>query len=123
MVTRWGMSERVGMVQLAPRENPYLSSPEAYGAFAGSKPFSEETAQVIDEEVRKIIDESRDDAMRLLREHRAALDALAQALLERETLNEDEILEVTGLPRAPALEPGMLPPTVGETPADSLAPD
>jgi cell division protease FtsH len=123
MVTRWGMSERVGMVQLAPRENPYLSSPEAYGAVAGSKPFSEETAQVIDEEVRKIIDESRDDAMRLLREHRAALDALAQALLERETLNEDEILEVTGLPRAPALEPGMLPPTVGETPADSLAPD
>jgi cell division protease FtsH len=123
MVTRWGMSERVGMVQLAPRENPYLSNPEGYGAFAGSKPFSEETAQVIDEEVRKIIDESRDEAMRLLREHRAALDALAQALLERETLNEDEILEVTGLPRAPALEPGMLPPTVGATPADSLAPD
>jgi cell division protease FtsH len=123
MVTRWGMSERVGMVQLAPRENPYLSSPEGYGAFAGSKPFSEETAQVIDEEVRKIIDESRDEAMRLLREHRAALDALAQALLERETLNEDEILEVTGLPRAPALEPGMLPPTVGATPANSLAPD
>src|SRR6185437_15279463 len=123
MVTRWGMSERVGMVQLAPRENPYLSNPEGYGAFAGSKPFSEETAQVIDEEVRKIIDESRDEAMRLLREHRAALDALAQALLERETLNEDQILEVTGLPRAPALEPGMLPRTIGETPANSLAPD
>jgi cell division protease FtsH len=120
MVTRWGMSERVGMVQLAPRENPYLTGPEGFG---GSKPFSEETAQAIDEEVRKIIGDSYDDAIRLLRQHRAALDALAQALLERETLNEEEILAVTGLPRAPALEPGMIPATVGETPANSLSPD
>ena len=123
MVTRWGMSERVGMVQLAPRDNPYLSGPEGYAPYSGTKPFSEETAQAIDEEVRKIIDESRSEAMRLLREHRASLDALARALIERETLNEDEILEVTGLPRAPALEPGMIPPTTGETPANSLAPD
>ena len=42
-------------------------------------------------------------------EHRKQLDALAQALLSRETLNELEILEVTGLPPAPALETGMLP--------------
>jgi cell division protease FtsH len=120
MVTRWGMSERVGMVQLAPRENPYLTGPEGFGA---SKPFSEKTAQAIDEEVRKIIGDSYDEAIRLLRQHRAALDALAQALLERETLNEEEILAVTGLPRAPALEPGMLPPTIGESPATSLPPD
>jgi cell division protease FtsH len=101
MVTRWGMSERIGMVQLAPRENPYLAGPEGYGY--GSKPFSEQTAEAIDSEVRKIIGDSHAQARRLLTEHRKSLDALAQALLEKETLNEEEILAVTGLPRAPAL--------------------
>jgi len=107
MVTRWGMSERLGLVQLAPRENPYLSGLNGYGG--GTKPFSEETAEAIDAEVRKIIGESHDEARRLLSAHRKELDALAEALLSRETLNELEILEVTGLPPAPALETGMLP--------------
>ena len=101
MVTRWGMSERLGMVQLAPRENPYLASLDGY---AGAKSFSEETARAIDEEVLKIIGSSHDQALRLLRDHRQQLDALANALLARETLDEQEILEVTGLPAAPALE-------------------
>jgi cell division protease FtsH len=101
MVTRWGMSDRLGLLQLAPRENPYLNGP---GGFAGSKPFSEETAQVIDAEMQKIIDESHGEAKRLLTLHRKELDALAQALVTRETLNEQEILEVTGLPPAPPLE-------------------
>ncbi|HSD00636.1 MAG TPA: ATP-dependent zinc metalloprotease FtsH [Casimicrobiaceae bacterium] len=105
MVTRWGMSDRLGMVQLAPRDNPYLNAPEGYG---GSKPFSEETAEVIDAEVRRIIGESHDEAKRLLTMHRKALEALAQALLARETLNETEILEVTGLPPAPAIETGAV---------------
>ena len=106
MVTRWGMSERVGMVQLAPRENPYLGGA---GGFMGEKPFSEATAQAIDEEVRKIIADSYEEARRLLSAHRAPLDALAQALLTRETLDEKEILEVTGLPPAPPLQTGVLP--------------
>ena len=106
MVTRWGMSERVGLVQLAPRENPYLGGSGGYG---GPRPFSEATAEAIDAEVLKIIGESHEEARRLLSAHRKELDALAEALLSRETLNEQEILEVTGLPRAPALETGMLP--------------
>jgi cell division protease FtsH len=106
MVTRWGMSDRVGMVQLAPRENPYLGGS---GGYAGSRPFSEATAEAIDAEVRKIIGESHDEARRLLTAHRKQLDALAEALLARETLSEREILEVTGLPPAPPLETGMLP--------------
>jgi len=101
MVTRWGMSDRLGMVQLAPRENPYLAGLDGYG---GPKSFSEETARAIDAEVLRIIAESHDEARRLLVEHREELDALASALLERETLDEREILEVTGLPPAPALE-------------------
>ena len=105
MVTRWGMSERLGMVQLAPRENPYLSGPNGY---VGAKPFSEETAEAIDAEVHRIIGESHTEAKRLLSTHRTQLDALVNALLERETLNEQEILEVTGLPPAPALETSLL---------------
>jgi cell division protease FtsH len=106
MVTRWGMSERLGLVQLAPRENPYLAVPNGY---AGARQFSEETAEAIDAEVRRIIAESHDEAKRLLSAHRKQLDALVEALLARETLNEQEIHEVTGLPPAPALETGILP--------------
>ena len=106
MVTRWGMSERVGMVQLAPRENPYLGGA---GGYAGARPFSEATAEAIDAEVLKIIGESHEEAKRLLTAHRKQLDALAEALLSRETLNEQEVLQVTGLPPAPALETGILP--------------
>jgi cell division protease FtsH len=99
MVTRWGMSEKLGTVQLAPRENPYLGG----GGFPSEKPFSEETARDIDEEVLRIMDESHEEALRLLTKHRKELDALAQALLEHETLDEEEILEITGLPPAPPL--------------------
>lgn len=106
MVTRWGMSEQLGTVQLAPRENPYLTGSPVYG---NAKPFSEETARIIDAEVLKIIGESHDEATRLLRKHRAQLDSLAEALVSRETLSEQEILQATGLPPAPALETGKLP--------------
>jgi cell division protease FtsH len=99
------------MVQLAPRENPYLNIPNGY---AGSREFSEETAEAIDTEVRRIIGESHEQAKRLLTAHRKQLDALVQALLERETLNEQEILDVTGLPRAPALQTGVLPAPDGD---------
>ena len=110
MVTRWGMSDRLGLVQLAPRENPYLNGLNGY---AGEKQFSEKTAETVDAEVLRIIGESHDQAKRLLSAHRKQLDALAEALVARETLNEQEILDVTGLPRAPALETGMLPATNG----------
>ncbi|HEX5580299.1 MAG TPA: ATP-dependent zinc metalloprotease FtsH [Gemmatimonadaceae bacterium] len=106
MVTRWGMSDRLGMVQLAPKQNEFLGTAEGFGT---SKPFSEETARAIDAEVRRIIGECHDEARRLLTDHRAELDALAQALLERESLDEQEILDVTGLPAAPALESGKVP--------------
>jgi cell division protease FtsH len=106
MVTRWGMSDRLGLVQLAPRDNPYLSGSPG---FMGTKPFSEETAQAIDAEVLKIIHGSHEEAKRLLMAHRKQLDALADALLSRETLNELEILEVTGLPPATPLENGIVP--------------
>jgi cell division protease FtsH len=104
MVTRWGMSDRLGLVQLSPRDNPFLNSP----VYGGARPFSEETAEAIDAEVLRIIAESHENAKRLLTAHRKELDALVEALLTRETLNEQEILDVTGLPPAPALDSGVL---------------
>ncbi|HXR91451.1 MAG TPA: ATP-dependent zinc metalloprotease FtsH [Steroidobacteraceae bacterium] len=98
MVTRWGMSDKLGMVQLAPRENRYLP-----GSMGVERPISEATARAIDEEVRAIIGESHEQALRLLRAHRHELDALVAALLARETLNEQEVLAVTGL--TPAQQP------------------
>jgi cell division protease FtsH len=106
MVTRWGMSERLGMVQLAPRENPYLGTQAGFG---GTKPFSEETGKIIDEEVFRIIRDSMEEAKRLLTLHRRELDALADALVSRETLDEKEILAVTGLTPSPAPPAEKLP--------------
>jgi cell division protease FtsH len=121
MVTRWGMSDRLGLVQLASRESPYLGAPNGY---PGSVQISEETAKAIDAEILKIISESHDEAKRLLTHHRKELNALAEALVTRETLNELEILDITGLPRARPLGSPKLPLTEGgnESPTVSRAP-
>lgn len=100
MVTRWGMSDKLGMVQLAPRQNAWVGQ---RGGFMGDKPYSDETAKLIDMEVARILQECHQDAKRLLAEHRGELDALVAALMKKESLDEKEILEVTGLPPAPPL--------------------
>lgn len=109
MVTRWGMSDTLGMVQLAPRENPYLAGAPGFG---GGKPYSEATARAVDEAVIGIIQECYDQAIHLLTEHRDALDRLAAALLERDTLDEQEILDATGLSPAPPLDQQQRPEPV-----------
>ena len=107
MVTVWGMSDKLGAIQLAPRENPYLLS-RTFG-FGEVKPFSEETAKTIDAEILRIINESHAEAKRLLTLHRPQLDALAKALIEKETLDEKEIFKVTGFQRLPASQPEKFP--------------
>ena len=102
MVTRWGMSERFGAVALVPRDGGFLGQANTFSA--GMKPFSEATAQLIDAEVQQILDDCYASALTLIKQHRAELDALAQALLERESLDEEEILAVTGLGRDPQHE-------------------
>ena len=108
MVTRWGMSPKLGPVTLAPRDDPFLGGRGGLG-FGDSKPYSEATAQEIDEEVQRILQECYDHGLQLLRDHRRQLDRLAQALLEKETLDEQEILSVTGLPPAPRNPPCRCP--------------
>ncbi len=99
MVALWGMSEKLGLVQVIRETNPYLGG----NAFR-MHGVSEETARLVDAEIREIIATCHQQAIKLLKKHRRELDALASALLERETLNDQEILEITGLPPAPALE-------------------
>jgi cell division protease FtsH len=89
MVTRWGMSEKVGAVN--------FGMPDGQGPFPSQRLYSEETAHLVDSEVRRIIDECQDRACALLREHRPQLDDLVAALLAEDTLDQRRILDITGL--------------------------
>jgi cell division protease FtsH len=109
MVTRWGMSEKLGPVTLAPRDDPFLGGQPGLGGFGGSRPYSETTAELIDAEVQRILQGCYENAVRLIRDHREALDSLARALLEHETLDEQEIIRVTGIHPAPRSESEPLP--------------
>jgi cell division protease FtsH len=88
MVVRWGMSPKVG---------PLNYSGDGDGSMFPQRPYSEATAQIIDDEVRRIAEECQDQAEKLLADHRSQLDALAHSLLKHDSLDEEEILEVTGL--------------------------
>jgi cell division protease FtsH len=90
MVVRWGMSPALGPIS--------LTEPDGDGLVA-QRPYSEHTAEVIDSEVRRIVDECLQEACSLLNQHRARLDALTQALLREESLDEAEVLRVTGMVR------------------------
>lgn len=90
MVTEYGMSERVGAVRLGQGGGePFL------GRDAGhERNYSDQIAYVVDEEVRRLIDQAHDEAYAILTENRDVLDQLALELLERETLNQSEIADI-----------------------------
>lgn len=90
MVTEFGMSERVGAVRLGQGGGePFL------GRDAGhERNYSDQIAYIVDEEVRRLIDQAHDEAYAILTENRDILDSLALELLERETLNQAEIAYV-----------------------------
>ncbi|CAL9438081.1 ATP-dependent zinc metalloprotease FtsH [Streptomyces sp. enrichment culture] len=89
MVARWGMSERVGRLSALPGD-----AQQAYGLAAAPQ-----TLDVIDGEMRRIVDECYEEACRKLRDHRGQLDALAEALLEKETLEEADAYRIAGITR------------------------
>ena len=91
MVLRWGMSEQLGPISFVAPQDTGL--PPAFQ----QQPYSEATAELIDAEVRRIVEESHREADRLLAAHRDQLTALAQALLKAESLGASEILAATGL--------------------------
>jgi len=92
MVTHWGMSERLGPVTFRDSEDhPFLGR-----EMAEPRRYSEHTAQVIDEEVSRLLRDASDRANTMLTEHRDKLDALAKRLEETETLDEDDIEKLIG---------------------------
>ena len=91
MVTEWGMSD-LGFISLGSEGEPLFLGRE----IAQHKDFSEETARRIDEQINKILGECMEDATRILTEHKDQLDMLAQALVTRETLDDNEVRELLG---------------------------
>jgi len=99
MVGRWGMSAAVGPVAVLPREGTGPLLP-------GAAEVSPHTQQLVDEEVRRVVDEAHEQVVALLQEHRDKLDSLAAALLEHETLDEGDAYAAAGVTRtvAPAAD-------------------
>jgi cell division protease FtsH len=96
MVTHWGMSDRLGPMSFRIGEEHVFLGKE----IQEPRDFSEETAAIIDEEVQKILREADQKAYELLDKHRADLDRLVDALLEKEELNREEMEQILGkLPR------------------------
>jgi cell division protease FtsH len=98
MVGRWGMSDAIGPVAVTDgRQDGSVLLP-------GSSPASEPTQELVDQEVRRIVEDAERDVVQLLEDERERLEALAKALLERETLDQPEAYEVAGVP-LPEAEP------------------
>ena len=91
MVTEWGMSD-LGFISLGSEGEPLFLGRE----IAQHKDFSEETAKRIDEQINKILGECMEEATRILTEHKDQLDLLAQTLITRETLDDNEVRELLG---------------------------
>ena len=98
MVTEYGMSDKLGMVQLENGGQPFLG--RSYGESAA---YSDETARLIDEEVRRITTEGYNKAHEIIEEYKDKHAAIAKALLEYETLDEKQILSL--------FETGKMPET------------
>jgi cell division protease FtsH len=102
MVGRWGMSRAIGPIAVLPVDGMGPLLP-------GASETSEATQRLVDEEVRRIVETAHGEVNELLRSHRSNLDALANALLERETLDEAGAYAAAGLSRDSAIaEPAGL---------------
>jgi cell division protease FtsH len=93
MVTKFGMSEKLGNINLGRREGPVFLGRD----LLEEKNYSEETARIIDEEVKKVIDSAYAKAKELIMKNIESLKALSDALLEKEVLDGEEVKKITGL--------------------------
>ncbi len=108
MVTEYGMSDVLGPQQLGHRQGEVFLGRE----FGHQPNYSEQVAASIDAEVRRLIDDSHDRARAILTLHRDTLDLLAAALVEKETLEASELMEIIG-----SLPTWSSPPPIGRMPS------
>jgi cell division protease FtsH len=92
MVGRWGMSDAIGPVAVIPRDG-------AGPLLPGVSEVSPDTQRLVDEEVRRIVEDSHREVIELLQQNRSRLDSLVHALLEHETLDEDDAYAAAGVER------------------------
>jgi cell division protease FtsH len=120
MVTQFGMSEKIGMMAIGDREQEIFLGRE----FGQRREVSERTAQVVDDEVKRFLDEAHENARRILNEYRALLDQIAGELLDRETIDREDLdLIVQGKPLPPLLPSSTpIPPTAPQAPKVDTAP-
>jgi cell division protease FtsH len=102
MITEYGMSDILGPLTLGQKQHEVFLGRD----FSATQDYSDQVAFEIDTEVRRLIDEAHDEALDILQEHRAKLDELAAALIDRETLGKDEFMEILrGVSKRPQREP------------------
>ncbi len=116
MVTRWGMSERLGTISFSERQSPFGGGGDA----GAPSDYSEETAELIDEEVDRIVRTCYTQTLELIESHRPTLERIAQELRRQETIDATQlqaILEETGV-QAPVhrVTPKTMPLTIAPEP-------
>jgi cell division protease FtsH len=117
MVCEWGMSEQLGMVEYGEGDSPVFLARD----MAKSRNYSEETARVIDSEIKRFIDEAYEHAERILNENREKVELIANALLEYETLDANHLRDLieTGVMKDPPSlpKPPPMPEEVRKKPS------
>jgi cell division protease FtsH len=112
MVTEWGMSDSVGAINYAgEKRNRFLD----IGIPSERSAFAEDTARLIDSEIKRIMTEAHDMARDVLTRQRDQLEAVTRRLLEREVMEGEELRQILA-----GMDPAALPPAP-ETPASSNA--
>jgi len=121
MVTQFGMSDKIGMMAVGDREQEIFLGRE----FGQRREVSERTAQMVDDEVKRFLDEAHERARGILTEYRVLLDQIAATLLERETIDREDLdLIIQGKALPPVTPSSPSPPAAvqptpqlkGETP-------
>ena len=113
MVTQWGMSERLGPRTFGRRDSMVFLGRD----IAEQRDYSERTAEEIDDEVRRIVEEAHERCRAVLRDRRGKLDEIAGALMEIETIEGDDLLRLLGPAEGREMPPEAPPPAA--PPADA----
>jgi len=113
MVCQFGMSERLGPISIGRRDRQIFLGRD----LVEERQISDDTARIVDEEIQSIIRHSHDRALSVMEQHRTLLDAMVEALLERETLRTEELVDLVREIEGPELAERVSRPRTDVTPS------